>query len=159
MSASSALSLRFVTDSLVVRTTEEATPELIAAVRRLLPQLSSSCSLPSASEIAEIAASSATRLLAAELDGELAGITVLVLFRLPTGLRAWIEDVVVDSAFRSRGVGEALLREALRQAAAAGARTVDLTSRSEREAAIRLYERVGFERRDTNVFRCRLDRK
>lgn len=124
-----------------------------------MPQLSSSCSLPSASEIAEIAASPATRLLAAEIDGELAGITVLVLFRLPTGLRAWIEDVVVDSAFRSRGVGEALLREALRQASAAGSRTVDLTSRPEREAAIRLYERVGFERRDTNVFRCRLDRK
>lgn len=159
MSDASALSLRFVTDAVVVRTAPEATPELIAVLRRLLPQLSSSCSLPSASEIAEIAESPSTRLLAAELDGEIAGITVLVLFRLPTGLRAWIEDVVVDAAFRSRGVGEALLREALRQAEHAGARTVDLTSRPEREAAIRLYERVGFERRDTNVFRCRLERK
>ena len=71
------------------------------------------------------------------------------MFRIPTGRRAWIEDVVVDSAQRGKGVGEALTREALRVAQAAGATTVDLTSRPSREAANRLYQRIGFrEARD-----------
>ena len=75
------------------------------------------------------------------------------MFRIPTGVRAWIEDVVVDESQRGQGVGEALTREALRRAAAAGARTVDLTSRPSREAANRLYRRLGFVVRETNVYR------
>ena len=77
----------------------------------------------------------------------------LAVFRIPTGIRAWIEDVVVDAEARGRGVGEALTREAVRVAGTHGARTVDLTSRPSREAANRLYQRLGFERRDTNVYR------
>jgi ribosomal protein S18 acetylase RimI-like enzyme len=79
-----------------------------------------------------------------------------VLFRIPTGVRAWIEDVVVDEAARGQGAGEALTREALRLAESSGARTVDLTSRPSRAAANRLYERVGFERRETHVYRVKL---
>jgi len=74
-------------------------------------------------------------------------------FPIPTGLRAWIEDVVVDDAARGQGVGAELTREAARLARAAGARTVDLTSRPSREAANRLYERLGFRPRDTKVYR------
>jgi len=81
------------------------------------------------------------------------GSLTLVLFRVPTGVRAWIEDVVVDESSRGTGVGEALVREALSRAAAAGARSVDLTSRPGREAANRLYRRLGFEMRETNVYR------
>ena len=77
----------------------------------------------------------------------------LVMFPIPTGLRAWIEDVVVDGAARGRGVGAALTREAVRLARADGARTVDLTSRPSREAANRLYERLGFQLRDSKVYR------
>jgi ribosomal protein S18 acetylase RimI-like enzyme len=77
----------------------------------------------------------------------------LAMFRIPTGLRAWVEDVAVDVAARGKGVGERLSREALRLAAARGARTVELTSRPSREAANRLYQRIGFERRETNVYR------
>jgi ribosomal protein S18 acetylase RimI-like enzyme len=84
------------------------------------------------------------------------GTLTLALFRIPTGVRAWIEDVVVDEAARGRGAGEALTREALRLAEEAGARTVDLTSRPEREAANRLYQRLGFERRGTSVYRLEL---
>jgi ribosomal protein S18 acetylase RimI-like enzyme len=84
------------------------------------------------------------------------GTLTLALFRIPTGVRAWIEDVVVDEAARGRGAGEALTREALRLAEEAGARTVDLTSRPEREAANRLYQRLGFERRSTSVYRLEL---
>ena len=77
----------------------------------------------------------------------------LVVFPIPTGVRAWIEDVVVTTAARGRGVGELLNREALRLAAQLGARSVDLTSRPSREAANRLYAKLGFERRETNVYR------
>jgi len=81
----------------------------------------------------------------------------LALFRAPTGLRAWIEDVVVDEAARGRGAGEALTREAVRLAGERGARTVDLTSRASREAANRMYEKVGFRKRETNVYRYELE--
>ena len=80
----------------------------------------------------------------------------LVLFRIPTGLRAWIEDVVVDEAARGRGVGETLNRAAIEWARGAGATTVDLTSRPSREAANRLYRRLGFQERATNVYRLDL---
>ena len=95
-----------------------------------------------------------THLLVARDDaGRIVGTLTLVVFRIPTGLRAWIEDVVVDESARGQGTGEALTREALRIAADLGARTVDLTSRPTREAANRLYRRLGFELRDTNVWR------
>ena len=73
-------------------------------------------------------------------------------------MRAWIEDVVVDQATRGQGVGEALTRAALNEAARRGARTVDLTSRPTREAANRLYQRSGFIQRQTNVWRYVLGR-
>jgi ribosomal protein S18 acetylase RimI-like enzyme len=85
--------------------------------------------------------------------GDIVGTTTLVLFRIPTGMRAWIEDVVVAESARGAGVGEALTLAALERAADAGARTVDLTSRPSRGAANRLYTRLGFELRETNVYR------
>ncbi len=87
----------------------------------------------------------------------MAGTLTLVVFRIPTGIRAWIEDVVVDESLRGRGAGDALTRAALDKAAELGARTVDLTSRPSREAANRLYQRIGFERRDTHVYRIMLE--
>jgi ribosomal protein S18 acetylase RimI-like enzyme len=127
--------------------------ELVAAFARLVPQLSRSSPVPGEAELAEIVASPATVLLVAREADTIVGSLTLVVFRIPTGVRAWVEDVVVDESARGRGVGEALSREALRRAAAAGARTVDLTSRPSREAANRLYRRLGFELRDTNVYR------
>lgn len=136
---------------------EEATElseELVAGMERLVRQLSSSAEPPVAAEVEEIVSSAATRLLLARgEDGALLGTLTLVLFRIPTGARAWIEDVVVDSAARKRGVGEALTHEALRLAADHGARTVDLTSRPTRADANRLYRRLGFKRRETIVYR------
>ena len=99
-------------------------------------------------------ASDATHLLVARDEaGRVLGSLTLVLFRIPTGLRAWIEDVVVDGEARGQGVGEALNRYAIDVAAERGARSVDLTSRPSREAANRLYRRLGFEPRETNVYR------
>ena len=129
------------------------THELVDAFARLVPQLSRSSPVPGPAELAQIVDSPATVLLVARDGDAILGSLTLVLFRIPTGIRAWIEDVVVDESVRGRGVGEALSREALRRAASAGARTVDLTSRPSREAANRLYRRLGFELRDTNVYR------
>ncbi len=133
----------------------EVTLGLVAAFERLLPQLSSSNPPPAAEELAAIVESPATHLLLATDDGSPAilGSLTLVVFRIPTGVRAWIEDVVVDTAARGKGVGEALNRHAIDLAAELGAGKVDLTSRPSREAANRLYRRLGFEPRDTNVYR------
>ena len=140
--------------SVVVEHVTEVTPELVAAFARLTPQLSSSAPAPGVAELTEMVRSPATILLVAR-DGErgIVGSMTLVVFRIPTGVRAWVEDVVVDSESRGRGVAEILCRDALNRASAAGARTVDLTSRPTREAANRLYRRLGFVQRDTNVYR------
>jgi len=131
--------------------------ELVDAFARLTPQLSRSNPAPTRELLDEIVRSEASRLLVARGDnGTIVGSLTLVLFRIPTAVRAWIEDVVVDEAARGQGIGEALNREALRVAAEAGAKTVDLTSRPSREAANRLYQRIGFKQRDTNVYRYEL---
>ena len=141
--------------SVVVEEARAVSPELVEAFARLVPQLSRSSPPPGEPELEEMTNAPGTRVLMARLGegGPLVGSLTLVLFRIPTGVRAWIEDVVVDVSARGRGVGEALSRRALETAAEAGARTVDLTSRPSREAANRLYQRLGFERRDTNVYR------
>jgi len=140
----------------------EVTEELCTAFRRLIPQLSSSNPPPAREELAAIVSSPATVLFVArdpDRGGEIVGTLTLALFRIPTGLRAWIEDVVVDGSARGKGVGEALNLAALARAASAGATTVDLTSRPSREAANRLYQRIGFTRRDTNVYRYEISRQ
>lgn len=137
----------------------EATDEVVAAVQRLVPQLSSSAAVPTDEEVRELIGSPASVLLVARSGddgGEIVGMLTLALFRIPTGLRAWIEDVVVDGAATRQGIATALTRAALDRAASAGARTVDLTSRASREAANLLYQKVGFVQRDTNVFRFQL---
>jgi ribosomal protein S18 acetylase RimI-like enzyme len=131
--------------------------ELVTALGRLLPQLSASAPSLTEDNLREIVDSPTTRLLVARADdGSVVGSLTLVLFRIPTGVGVWIEDVVVDEPARGRGTGEALMREALRLAEAAGARTVNLTSRPDRAAANRLYARLGFERRETNSYRLEL---
>ena len=128
--------------------------ELVAAFARLVPQLSQSASTPTREDLEEIVSSPATTVLVARDDqGTIIGSLTLVMFRTPTGARAWIEDVVVDEAARGHGVGAALVDEAIRLAAEGGARTVDLTSRPSRAAANALYERAGFRARETNVYR------
>ncbi|HVA43422.1 MAG TPA: GNAT family N-acetyltransferase [Acidimicrobiales bacterium] len=128
--------------------------ELVEAWRRLTPQLSSSAPPPTAEELAEIVDSPATVLLVArEEDGPILGSLTLVLFRIPTGARAIIEDVVTDDGARRKGVGSALVKEALRLAEERGCRSVDLTSRPSREAANRLYQELGFKLRETNLYR------
>jgi len=131
----------------------EATDELVAAFGRLVPQLSRSAPPPDRDALAAMVRHDAITLLVARLDGEVVGTLTLVMFPIPTGLRAWIEDVVVDGNARRAGTGQVLSEAAVRIAQEAGARTVDLTSRPSREAAGRLYERIGFVQRDSRVYR------
>jgi ribosomal protein S18 acetylase RimI-like enzyme len=132
--------------------------ELLEAVRRLVPQLSASAPALKANELDAVISSPATTLLLArDEDDHIIGMLTLALFRIPTGTRAWIEDVVVDEAARGKGAGEALTREAIALAEKAGARTVDLTSRPEREGANQMYEKIGFRPRGTNVYRYVLE--
>jgi ribosomal protein S18 acetylase RimI-like enzyme len=137
----------------------EVTPAVVAAFAALIPQLSSSNPPPDEAALRAIVASDASHLLLAlDDDGTILGSLTLVVFPIPTGWRAWIEDVVVDDAARGRGVGEALNRHAIERARTAGCSTVDLTSRPSREAANRLYQRLGFTPRQTNIYRYELGR-
>ena len=143
--------------TVIVDIATEATPDLVSAFARLIPQLSQSSPAPTASELSEMIASPATDVLIARDGSDVLGALTLVVFRIPTGVRAWIEDVVVDDSARGRGVGEALNQFALELARSKGAKTVDLTSRPSRAAANRLYQRLGFVARDTNVYRYSLE--
>jgi len=134
----------------------EVTDDLVAAFQRLIPQLSSSNPPPSPEQLLRIVESEASTLLIASDESGIIGTLTLAIFRIPTGTRAWIEDVIVDSAARGRGVGLLLNEAAIAHARSAGAITVDLTSRPSREAANRLYQRIGFEKRSTNVYRYEL---
>ncbi|MDX6474518.1 MAG: hypothetical protein QOH95_29 [Gaiellaceae bacterium] len=125
---------------------------LVASVAALVPQLSAHRAPPDLPALAELVAAPGSRLLLARDGDAVLGMLTLVLCRVPTGVRGWIHDVVVDESARGRGVGEALTTEALRLAGEAGAVSVELTTRAEREAANRLYQRLGFERRETNVY-------
>ena len=130
--------------------------ELVAAFDRLIPQLSSSSPPPTADHLEAMVASEDTVLFLARLDGHIVGSLTLAFYRIPTGLKAWIEDVVVDEAVSGRGIGTLLNEAALDEARSRGAKAVDLTSRPSREAANHLYQRIGFERRETNVYRYKL---
>ncbi len=143
--------------SVLIEIATVADDELVAAFAHLVPQLSRSSPPPSAVELAEMVASDASDVLIARLDGRIVGTLTLVTFRIPTGVRAWIEDVVVDDSARGHGVGDQLNRFALDLARRNGAKTVDLTSRPSREAANRLYQRIGFLPRETNVYRYSLE--
>ena len=132
---------------------DKVTDEVVQAFGRLLPQLSRSAVPLRPAELEAFVNCPANTVLLARSAGTITGTLTLVMFPLPSGLRAWIEDVVVDESARGQGTGEVLTREALRIAQEAGARTVDLTSRPSRGAAGRLYERVGFEIRESRLYR------
>lgn len=133
----------------------EVTEELHEALRRLVPQLGAHKVPPVWEELKELVESeSSTLLVAREPDGSgpIKGILCITVYRVPTGLRSIIEDVVVDERARRRGIGEALVRQAIELARAAGADGVSLTSNSQREAANQLYQAMGFQLRQTNPY-------
>ena len=143
-----------------------ATPELHEAMGRLLPQLSRSAAPMSEADVERFLSQSSVHLFVfraetADADGNnpILGMLSLATFEIPTGVRAWVEDVVVDEAARGQGAGLALVEAAIEHAKTVGARTVHLASRPTREAANRLYQRAGFQLRETNVYRVTLEKK
>ena len=143
-----------------------ATPEIHEAMGRLIPQLSRSATPMSEADVQRFLSQDSVHLFAfrpdeADAQGNrpILGMLSLVAFEIPTGVRAWVEDVVVDEAARGQGAGFALVEAAVEHAKKVGARTVDLTSRPSREAANRLYQRAGFQLRETNVYRVTLEQK
>jgi len=140
-------------DDVVIGRVLAVDEEFVAAMRALLPQLSDEAAEVTPTGLAEVVDAPGTSVLLARRGGAIVGSVTVVVHRIPSGAHAWVEDLVVDAAARGAGVGAALVRAALAEAEALGARTVDLTSGPSRQAAIRLYERLGFRRRDTSVFR------
>ena len=138
---------------MIVREITEYDSNVLNALHKLLPQLSKNADFPSEEFTRRIVNSDSSRLLVAEENDLVLGMLTIVIFPIPTGVRAWIEDVVVDESGRGKEVGEALSKKALMLAKSEGAKTVDLTSRPSREAANRLYQRIGFTPRETNVYR------
>ena len=138
---------------------KEVDVDLVAAFETLTPQLSSSAPPPSADALAAIISQPGTTLFIATDDDsrEIVGTLTLVVFPIPTGVRAWIEDVIVDSGASGQHLGERLSQAALDKARELGCRTVELTSRPSREAANHIYKKIGFEIRETNVYRFDLE--
>lgn len=145
---------------------EQSCPELVAAMERLIPQLSRSAKPLTAQQTQALVDQDSVYLFVFRTDkpviaadgneveaGTILGMLSLATFAIPTGVRAWVEDVVVDAGTRGMGAGQQLVEAAVAHAQKIGARTVDLTSRPSREAANRLYRRCGFELRETNVYR------
>jgi ribosomal protein S18 acetylase RimI-like enzyme len=142
--------------SVHVEIADEATQELLEGLNELLPQLSTNAAPLTTADVEALVASPVTVLFVARDEGRIVGSLTLVVFAIPTGLRAWIEDVVVDGSARGAGVGEALTNAAIEESRRRHVRSIDLTTRPSREAANRLYARLGFELRETNVYRLSL---
>ena len=136
-----------------IREVKIVTDELSESVNALIRQLSTSAAPVARDELEALAAAEGTTLLAAYVDQELVGMLALIIFVIPTGKRALIEDVVVHDQWRGHGIGRALATEAVSRARAARVRTVDLTSSPKRVEANELYQKLGFQPRVTNVYR------
>lgn len=143
--------------SLRVETVTRATPALVNGLNALVPQLSTSAPRLTTSDVERLINSEAVTLFVARDDEDLVGALTLVVFSTPTGQRAWIEDVVVDEDARGLGIGAMLTNAAIARARQHAVRSVDLTSRPSRVAANALYQKLGFELRETNVYRFFLE--
>ena len=131
----------------------ELTEKVVEAVLKLLPQLASEADLPSKEYLNDIIASDNVHLFMAESDGEIIGMLSIATYKIPTGIKVWIEDVVIDGSQRGKGLGEELMQFAIDYSKTLGARSVGLTSRPSRIAANKLYQKIGFVQYETNVYK------
>ena len=132
--------------------------ELYQAFQRLVPQLTTNNPPPSLNDLTALVRDSASTLIIARSEeNKIIGALTLIVYRVPTGIRSIIEDVIVDKSARGQGVGEALMKRAIEVAREKGAGNISLTSNAMREAANRLYLRMGFKKRETNVYQMKLE--
>ncbi len=139
-----------------IKEVKKTTPELMRAMEKLIPQLNASIPPPTEFMLQSMLESDGCYLVAAYNNTEIIGILTLVTYQIPTGKRAWIEDVVVDESARNMGIGKQLLNYAIGLSKELKANSVNLTSSSARVAANQLYQSLGFELRETNVYRISL---
>lgn len=140
---------------MVIEKVSEVTDELLDALQHLTPQLSAHKAAPTWDELTALVKSDSSTLLIARVSDEksaIVGTLTLAIYRVPTGIRSIVEDVVVDESMRRRGIAEALMRRAVELAREAGASGVSLTSNPQRAAANQLYQSMGFKRRETNAY-------
>ena len=143
---------------LVIEKLTEASEQTLDDINRLLPQLSKSVSdhASSLKSLQEIIHNTNAALIVARDDGHVIGIAALYIITKLTKRSAFVEDVVVDSAYRGQGLGEKIMRELIDRARAAGVNSLSLTSRAERVAGNKLYQKLGFEQKETNVYTMKL---
>lgn len=136
---------------------DETTLELFEAFQRLIPQLTNNNPPPSLDDLSAVVRDAASTLMIARNDEEvIVGALTLAVYRVPSGKRAMIEDVIVDASARGQGIGEALVQRAIELAKEKGVGTIALTSSPFREAANKLYVRTGFTKRETNAYQLKL---
>jgi ribosomal protein S18 acetylase RimI-like enzyme len=143
--------------SISIEIATSATAELLTSLNQLVPQLSSSAAPLTSQDVEALIANPAVSVFVAKNEGAIVGTLTLVVFPIPSGLRAWIEDVVVDESARGLGAGAALTEAAISESKRRGAKSIDLTSRPSREAANAMYVKLGFEQRETNVYRLSIE--
>ena len=135
----------------------KADDELYEAFQRLVPQLTNNNPPPSLNDLAALVRDASSTLMVARNEkNEIIGALTLAVYRVPTGIRSIIEDVIVDTSARGQGIGEALMKRAIEVAREKGASNISLTSNPMRESANRLYLRMGFKKRETNAYQIKL---
>ena len=139
----------------VISELTEPSSTALESINQLLPQLSSKASLITMERLSELVGSGSTMIfICTNEEAKIVGMLSLVIMKIPTGNKAWVEDVVVDQNARGQGLGKALMDHALEEAGKLGVKTIDLTSRPSRKNANRLYQSLGYQIRETNVYRC-----
>jgi len=142
---------------MLIEIVTQADEELYTAFQRLVPQLTENNPPPSLGDLTALVQDTSSTLMVARNDsGQIVGALTLTIYRVPTGIRSIIEDVIVDHAARGQGIGELLMQRAIQVARQKGAAHIALTSNPMREAANRLYLRVGFKKRETNAYQLKL---
>ena len=139
-----------------IEAAREASAELLEALAALLPQLNPNLPAPTSEHLAVLLEDPGATLLIARDGDAIVGTALVIVYPTTMRVESRIEDVVVDGAARGRGIGEALIRECIEVARRRGASIVELQTAWSRAAANRLYERMGFERRDSNPYRMTL---
>lgn len=132
------------------------TEAMVNAFEKLIPQLSPNSAVPSKSELEDLINCDNTLVILAEED-KIIGTLTLVFTKIPTGNKVWIEDVIVDNAARGKGVGEELIRYAIEYVNSKGIKQINLTSTPDKTVANKLYQKIGFIKRETNVYRLTIE--
>ena len=125
------------------------------AMQRFLDQLTTSPMVLTESMFQELLKSENSHLFFIMKDEQIAGMLTVGIYHSPTGGKAWIEDVVVDETFRGQGLSKLLVAHAIEFVKSKQIPSLMLTSNPKRIAANKLYQAMGFERKETNVYRMK----